>query len=220
MKIQIASDLHLELFAPSLKGETLIRPAPEADLLVLAGDIDTGASAIKLFKDWPVPVLFVAGNHEYYGQLWEQTRADLKRECSGTRIHFLDNDSVVIDGVRFLGSTLWTNFQIRGFTQTQAMSAVEQRLNDYFKIMTSQGPLRALQTLEDHQVSQEWLRQQLSTPFQGKTVVVTHHAPHPLSVHPRFGGDILNAGFMSDMTDLLFQADLWLHGHTHDSVES
>lgn len=148
MKIQLASDLHCELLPPSLANERIIQPAPDADLLVLAGDIHVGLGAVDLFKDWPVPVLYLAGNHEFYGQDWTRTRCDLRQACFGTQIHFLDNDSIVLGGVRFLGCTLWTDFQMRGFTQTQAMSAAEARLNDYFKIKTPLGSLLATQTLE------------------------------------------------------------------------
>ena len=219
MKIQLASDLHLELLGAALEGETLIRPGPGADLLVLAGDVASGTAAIDLFKEWPVPVVYVVGNHEYYGHTWEKTRLDLRRACSGTRIHFLERDAVVVNGIRILGCTLWTDFKIRGFTQDQAMEEVERRLNDFYKINTATGLLRATQTLEDHRISRNWLSEQLAIPFAGKTIVVTHHAPHPLSVHPRFAGEVLNAGFVSDVTELLFRADVWLHGHTHDSCD-
>lgn len=146
-------------------------------------------------------------------------RDELRHACSGSRIHFLDRDAVILDGIRILGCTLWTDFRLRGFTPDQAMAEVERRLNDYYRINTSAGPLRATQTLGDHQVSRRWLGEQIFRPFAGKTVVVTHHAPHPLSVHPRFAGDVLNAGFASDMTELLLRADFWFHGHTHDSFD-
>lgn len=219
MKIQLASDLHLELLGTIWGTGAFIEPAPEADVLVLAGDIHNGIQFFEVFKDWPVPVLYLAGNHEFYGQAWEQTRANLRRICAGTNIHFLDNDRIEIAGVRFLGCTLWTDFHQEGLTQSESMAHVERGLNDYHRISTQAGVLTTQQTLEDHRLSRQWLERELAKPHPGRTVVVTHHAPHPLSIHPRFLGNPLNAGFVSDLTPLLDKVDLWLHGHVHDSFD-
>lgn len=200
MKIQLASDLHLEFTEKKFPGERIIEPAPDADLLVLAGDIHNGAKAVAVFADWPVPVIYLAGNHEFYGNSWEQTRTDLRKACAGTNITFLDNDVVEFGGVRFLGCTMWTDFRQRGFTQSQSMNAVEEALNDYYVIHTQEGTLRARDTLADHEQSRRWLERELAKPFAGKTVVVTHHGPHPLSIHPRYLGDRVNAGFVCDLT--------------------
>ena len=218
MKIQVASDLHLE-FLSRFPGERLITPAPDADVLILAGDISNGTDAIGLFSSWPVPVVYVAGNHEFYGNHWGDLRAKLLRAATGTSVHFLDNDSVVIDGVRFLGSTLWTDFRIQGFTQSSAMEVVEHTLNDYRLIRTAEGTLSARVTLDDHEYSRAWLKRELEVPFAGRTVVVTHHGPHPLSIHSRYGGSADNAGFVSDLSELLPMAKIWLHGHVHDSFD-
>ena len=99
------------------------------------------------------------------------------------------------------------------------MREVGRGLNDYFVIRTERGRLRPSQTLADHVASRRWLEQELSKPFGGKTVVVTHHGPHPLSIHARFSGSRVNPGFVSDLTPLLQQVDLWLHGHVHDSFD-
>jgi predicted phosphodiesterase len=219
MKIQLASDLHLEMLAPAFAHETLIQAAPEADLLVLAGDIHAGTRAIERFKDWPVPVLYVAGNHEFYGHAWEPTRLALREACAGTRVRFLDNDRVDIAGVRFLGCTLWTDFRLEGVAQRVSMAFVQRALTDYRLIQTDAGIVTAEQTLQDHERSRHWLARELDQAHAGKTVVVTHHGPHPLSVHPRYLGNPLNGGFVSDMTPLLDKADLWLHGHVHDSFD-
>lgn len=219
MKIQLASDLHLEFLERRFPGERIIEPAPGSDLLVLAGDIHNGIKAVTAFADWPTPILYLAGNHEFYGNSWEQTRIDLRSACAGTRITFLDNDVFELGGVRFLGCTLWSDFRLHGFTQYQCMKAVQLALNDYYLIQTPQGRLRAQDTLEDHEQSRQWLEAELAKPFAGQTVVVTHHGPHPLSIHPRYQGDRINAGFVSDLTPLLQKADLWLHGHVHDSFD-
>ena len=218
MKIQLASDLHLE-FLQRFPGEQLIAPAPDADVLVIAGDIAKGTDAIGLFKSWPVPVVYVAGNHEFYGNHWADLRAKLLRAANGTNVHFLDNESVVIGGVRFLGSTLWTDFRVKGFTQSNAMDAVERALNDYRLIRTSKGTLSTRDTLDDHEPSRAWLRAELERPLVGRTVVVTHHGPHPLSIHSRYNESAVNAGFVSDLSELLPMARLWLNGHVHDSFD-
>ena len=220
MKIQIASDLHLEFLQRNFPGERIIAPAPEAELLVLAGDIANGVDAVSLFADWPVPVLYVAGNHEFYAQSFEQTRADLRAACVGTSVRFLDNDVADFGGVRFLGCTLWTDYRLNlNRTQRQLMENAEMRLNDHHSIRTQEGRFSAAQALAEHERSRSWLERNLAQPYDGKTVVISHHGPHPLSVHPRYAGDITNAAFVSDLSDLLPKADLWLHGHVHDTFD-
>lgn len=219
MKIQLASDLHLEFLASYFPAEARIKPSPEADVLVLAGDIHTGTRVLNHFKDWPVPVLYVAGNHEFYSHTWKLVRQDLRRQCAGTSVHFLDNSRIDIDDVRFLGCTLWTDFKLSPLPPLDAMQHVEQRLYDFRKIYTDQRLLTGQDTLDDHLISRAWLTQELATPFAGKTVVISHHAPHPNSIHLRYQGDPLNAGFASDLSELVVQADLWLHGHVHDSFD-
>jgi predicted phosphodiesterase len=234
LRIQLASDLHLEHLERDYPGERLIAPAFDADLLVLAGDIHNGTRAIELFGGWPVPVLYVAGNHEYYGAVWEQARAALRRAARGSSVVFLDNDvadlsvfeywyadrSKVLERVRFLGCTLWTDYRYRcNRTQQQMMDNAELRLADHSRIRTKAGPFRAADALRDHEASRAWLKNELSREFDGTTVVITHHGPHPLSVHPRYAGDPTNACFVSDQSELLHRADLWLHGHVHDSFD-
>lgn len=219
MRIQLVSDLHLERFERRFPQQRLVQPAPGADLLVLAGDIHNGVAALRTFGDWPVPVLYVAGNHEFYDHERPQTRDDLLQACQGTSVTFLDNAVIVRDGVRILGSTLWTDFGVEGADPELAMQVVEGVLTDYRVIRAPGGPLTAGQTLADHQRSRRWLQAELTQPFDGPTVVVTHHAPHPLSIHPRFAGNPVNPAFVSDLTPLLPGADLWLHGHTHDSFD-
>jgi predicted phosphohydrolase len=219
MRIQLASDLHLELLERRWPLERLVAPVRQADILVLAGDIHRGVRAIELFSDWPVPVLYLAGNHEYYGHLWEQLRIDLRRRARNTVVHFLDNDVVEIGAVRFLGSTLWADYRVTGHSQADAMEAAEHAVLDHQQILTRSGPWRAAQALDDHLQCRQWLRGELERGYDGRTVVITHHAPHPASIHPRFAGNPVNGAFVSDLTDLVGQADVWLHGHVHDSFD-
>lgn len=220
MKIQIASDLHLELLQELFPGERLVSPAIDADLLVLAGDIANGTQALELFKEWPVPVLYLAGNHEFYGSDLAQVRAELRRDSIGTRITFLDNDVVDFGGVRFLGTTLWTDYRLeRNRTQRQLMENAERCINDHYQIQFWDGNFTAKQALSEHDFSRSWLSQELGKPYDGKTVVVSHHGPHPLSVHPRYVGEALNAAFVSNLSELLPKANIWIHGHVHDSFD-
>ena len=92
MIVQLASDLHLERLARRFPGETLIRPEPQAELLVLAGDVAARSDGVRLFADWPVPVLYVPGNHEFFDADWHQTREELRRAAEGTRVRILDSD--------------------------------------------------------------------------------------------------------------------------------
>jgi predicted phosphodiesterase len=226
MRVQLASDLHLELLTHRFPGEQLIAPANGADVLVLAGDIAGGSSAIELFADWPVPVLYVAGNHEAYGGTWEAVQRDLRQAAAGTPVRFLERDVVDLGGVRFLGCTLWTDYQLeqrsarRQWTQREMMQNAETCINDHRRIRTvGGGPFLPQHALADHFRSRAWLEHELSTPYLGKTVVVTHHAPNLRSIHPRYAGDITNAAFASDLPGLTTHADVWLHGHVHDSFD-
>lgn len=220
MNIQIASDLHLEFIHDLFPEERLISPAHGADLLVLAGDIGNGAQAIELFRDWPVPVLYLAGNHEFYGHSMKQIRIDFRKAAAGTSITFLDNDTVDFAGVRFLGTTLWTDYRLEhNRSQRQQMDAAELSINDHRRIRDAKGKFTAQRALEEHQAARTWLEAELARPYDGKTVVISHHGPHPLSVHPRYAGDPVNAAFVSDLSELLPKADLWLHGHVHDSFD-
>lgn len=220
MKLQIASDLHLEFLQGLFPRERLISPAAGADILVLAGDIANGTQAIELFKNWPMPVLYLAGNHEFYGAEIEQVRADLRDAAAGTSITFLDNDVVDFGGVRFLGTTLWTDYRLElNRTQRELMENAQLRISDHRLIKWRNGQFTAERALVEHELSRAWLEQELARPYDGGTVVISHHGPHPLSVHPRYTGDALNAAFVSNLSELLPKADLWIHGHVHDSFD-
>ena len=135
-------------------------------------------------------------------------------------IHFLEDDSLEIDGVRFLGSTLWTDYKLRGkFTQSQNMRNAYVYLNDHSMIRNGSRLFTPQDALQRHQDSRAWLESELKQPFDGKTVVVSHHGPHSLSIHPRYIGDQLTCCFVSDLSDLMPGVDLWLHGHVHDSFD-
>ena len=220
MKIQLFSDLHLE---HSERHPPFSLPAISADVVVLAGDIDNGTRAIdwaeQAFPDRTV--LYVPGNHEYYDAELQTAAAALKtRARRSANVHVLDNDELTIDGVRFLGSTLWTDFELFGRDRMTPVIAESLRcVVDFRKIRLGRDFLTPQHTIDLHRDAVSFLQQRLAQPFAGKTVVVTHHAPHPNSVHPRWTGNLANAAFVSDLTRLMGQSALWFHGHTHDSFD-
>ncbi len=216
MKIQIASDLHLE-FLERTHPDYQIIDETDADVLVLAGDINRDTRAIDTFNSWHIPVIYIHGNHElYHGHAYKAVE-QLRSAAVGTNVHYLDDDEVILHGVRFLGCTLWTDYALDG-DPAAAMASAGKGLNDHRIIRTDAGPFRPEDALHLHQRSRAWLEEKLNTPFSGKTVVVTHHGPHPNSVDPQYAGEALNPAFSSDLTPLMGKAALWIHGHTHSSV--
>jgi hypothetical protein len=122
-------------------------------------------------------------------------------------------------GVRFLGCTLWTDYRL-GDAQLEAMKAARRCLNDHRAISTrGGGEFSPRDALDEHHKSRTWLAGELSRQYDGVTVVVSHHGPHPFSVHPRYAGDLLKAAFVSDLTSLLSKANFWFHGHVHDAFD-
>ncbi len=222
MKIQLASDLHLEFLTQLFPSERLIEPQPDADVLVLAGDIANGTLGIRRFADWPVPVLYVAGNHEAYGEDQDEVLVALRDAARGTSVRFLERDRLDLDGVRFLGCTLWTSYDLdaaTGTTRRAAMDAANRSVYDHQVIRLAERAFRPEDARGIHLESRRWLEAELARPFDGPTVVVTHHGVHPDSVHPRFAGSDVNPAFITDLGPLLDRADLWLHGHVHDSFD-
>lgn len=220
MKLQIVSDLHLEFHKRQAPGYTGIAPAPDADVLIIAGDIALNAAAVAPFSTWPVPVIYVAGNHEHYGGDITRVQRAIRQACEGTAVRFLEREETMFDGVRFLGTTLWTDYLLYGREkQRAAMQAAEECLNDHGSIRLAGKRFLAKDALYRHVTSRNWLQEKLAEPFAGKTVVITHHAPHPQSVHEKYQGDLLSAAFVSDLTPFLGHCPLWVHGHVHDSFD-
>jgi len=228
VKIHLLSDLHLE-FSPYIPDAQAVE---HCDLVVLAGDIDHAAKVAKWARtSFPdKPIVHVLGNHEFFRGHWDKSIDDARREAALHDVMLLENDAVVIGGTRFLGCTLWTDFEFLGQgTKAVAMARYEQGLNDCRLIRASRlhrpvgfvheyGRLTASHVLARHLASRRWLEEELVKPFAGKTVVVTHHLPCAGSVPPRYMKDDLTPSFASRLpTELLVKASTWLHGHTHDS---
>jgi predicted phosphodiesterase len=219
MKLNVLSDLHL-----SVGG--LQQPHNDADVVVLAGDIARPSESAAWALQFDKPVLYVLGNHEFYGGSIEGTADELKRLCAGTHVHVLDDDEIVIDGVRFLGSTLWTDFMLFGDGDARgaAMAGARHLMRDFSRIRLDDAtselftPEGSAALFERHV---DWLDRRLDAAHVGPTVVITHHAPSRQSIHPRYADSLLNACFVSN-AEHLFKGDraqLWIHGHTHDSFD-
>jgi hypothetical protein len=217
MRLQILSDLHLETesFAAS--------PAPGAELLVLAGDIDRGWEGLRHYAAWPVPVLFVPGNHEFDGRDVDQAGIDLRAFCDSLGIRMLDRDSVVMTDdqgrrVRFCGTVRWSDFDLFGeLGRPKAL-----RSGSYFQRVM--GATRHGQPFDAEAVRvlglgcRAWLERALSESPQGRwdrTVAITHFAPSLRSADPRYGPQPTTASFCNADDDLIPRADLWIHGHLH-----
>lgn len=219
LKLQIVSDLHL-----SQSGFEL--PVTAADAVVLAGDVARPAEAVAWARSLGRTVLYVPGNHEFYGNSLPGTRATLRQLCEGTQVHLLDDSAITLKGVRILGSTLWTDFLLYGTGEGRdaAVEAGSRFMRDFQRIRvddTSDVVFSPDACAAQFQRHAAWLRQALAQPWDGPTVVITHHAPSPGSVHPRFAGSPVNACFVSDAEALVAGsgAALWVHGHTHDSFD-
>jgi Icc-related predicted phosphoesterase len=226
MRIQILSDLHVDA-----GGIHRPEPVADADVLIVAGDVcagmSTGFEELRHYVPAAIPVVMVAGNHEFYGLGLAQELAKAQATARGHNIHFLENDTINIDGVRFVGATLWTDYALFGSNARDAcMQAAQSGLNDHRLIgLTTHGPhdrqFKPLDALAMHQQSRAYLDATLALPHDGPTVVVTHHAPHEKSVHPKFRAGSLTAAFVSDLAPLIDarQPALWVHGHTHSSFD-
>lgn len=241
MKILLVSDLHLEF-------EDLILHNPGVDVLVLAGDIMTlepwhkrvmdhtdspswiGKRADRLIRyhgfldrvtnQFP-HVVWVLGNHEFYGFRWYQG-VDLARQIVGqySNLHLLERDRVTLDGVDFVGGTLWTD--MRG-GDPLVMYHCGDVMNDYRAIVNDYNgfsKLRPRDTVTRHRDTVDYIN--AAVEGLDKVVVVTHHAPTHMSAHPRYSGDLSNYAYHSDLSEWILdrpQIKLWCHGHTHDPYD-
>jgi hypothetical protein len=249
VNIQLLSDLHLES-----NPHFTARPLPGADLLVLAGDIGSYQNGSLLASlniadfglarfsplpvgqggaGWPTPVFFLPGNHEYDGLDFDEAHARLRETCERLGMVWLERESLVWRGVRFVGSTLWTDFdalstelarsgEVTLAEQLKARDKAFRAANFYLKknhAFRHGEPLLADAVREQGLLAQAWLREALAQPFEGPTVVVTHFAPGLLSADPRYGLSPGTAGFCNSLDELLPLARLWLHGHLHCRID-
>ena len=215
MRIHLLSDLHNEfdLFEPEVS---------DADVVILAGDINVKTRGVEWAKNtFTCPVLYVPGNHEFYGGHLTRTLEKM-RAASSDQVRVLDRDEVILSGVRFLGATMWTDFAATGNPPIAAFTA-QNGLNDFKQIRTADfRRIRPADLISESAKTRDWLRAKLADPFDGPTVVITHHAPSMRSLedNPHAGGH-LDAAFANRWEDLMGgdQVALWVHGHSHTAVD-
>jgi predicted phosphodiesterase len=233
MRIQLLSDLHLER-----EPDWQPKPLPDIDVLVLAGDIGSYQANSRLEGDdfglrrfsprapgapWK-RVFYLPGNHEFDARDYDATYARLRALCGELGIEWLEREVITVGKVRFVGTTLWADFDALAMTETSLTLQMKQRekafraANYYlrkFTTLKNGEPVLAEGWREMSLADQRWLRAALETPFEGTTIAVTHFAPSLRSADPRYGLVPGTAGFCNSMDDFLPLADLWLHGHLH-----
>jgi Icc-related predicted phosphoesterase len=219
VRIWFLSDLHLELTC----GWDLPSPAdrPAFDVMIVAGDLIPRMQrgvAWLLERVPDRPVIYIAGNHEAYGQDIDIDLEKAQVAAAGTQIHVIQNQTVTIGEISFLGATLWTDFDLFGDVE-YAMMAAGESMNDYQKIRTRNYELRLrpAHTLRRHVESRDFIARELHKP--GRHVVVTHHGPVPEAMRRGFERDISSAAYTSDLHPLIREGapELWVYGHTHET---
>ena len=223
MKIQILSDLHLE------HGGHLPEHHPEADVIVLAGDLTPYTEGIvdRVREPWSTAphILYVLGNHEVYGTEIEETRRRMATECAEAGVHLFDPGTVRVDGVRFIGATLWTDLLLEGVAdEVGAHLRVSREISDFLGAIQHRGrDFTTWESVERHRADRAFIERELENAERAgdRVVVITHHAPSPMSIRPWFEGNPFNCPFASDLDRVIdrYQPELWIHGHMHDPVD-
>ncbi len=217
MRLHVLADLHREFGAIEV-------PTTDADVVVLAGDIDVGTKGVAWIRSQfsNQPVVYVLGNHEFYRHALPDLTNELRRDTAGSRIHLLENSSVEMAGYTILGCTLWTDFALSRNPERD-MAKAKGLINDYriIQLGCHNRVLQPRDTVRLHQESVEWLKTELGRYNPARTVVVTHHAPSPRSEALAYANGPLSPAFVSDLGTLIEQSGipLWIHGHTHHNVD-
>lgn len=216
MKIRFMSDLHLEFYP-------YIPTNIESDVVILAGDIHSGNEGVKwATQNFATPVLYVPGNHEFYGTSLSEGLQAMRDSAQNTNVQILNNESIIINGVRFIGSTLWTDYRLTG---NQPLAEIEamKTISDFKFIKNSENEsILPSDIVAQFNESKKYLQNELNTPFDGKTVVITHHGPSDLSIAEKYKQKQghLSASYASSLDRLMGDSvNLWIHGHTHESLD-
>lgn len=236
MKILVLSDLHHERHDIGVRVPESCRIGDAADVVVLAGDIDSSCEGIYwASQTFPnKPVIYVAGNHEFYGRFYERTIKLMRQAARDCGVHFLERNAVEIDGYRFLGATLWTDFEVFGSDEETVFNCMDESMafiNDFRLISTerprkhyhpSPHPERKFYPEDAREIHQEtvaWLEAEFARGSPERTIVVSHHAPHRNSIQPRYATDLTTGAFASDLSRLMGRCALWIHGHMHSASD-
>lgn len=210
MRINYFSDIHLEF-------GSLDAPNNDADIIIAAGDIGIHGQGIEWLKKLKKPVIYVAGNHEFYANEYYETLLVIRDQCKGSNVHFLENNRFVFQKVRFLGCTLWADLFVEGQEKVDALS---DTLNDFRKIRFGDRFMDSNDYSKMFHRSKKWLEKELAQPFSGKTVIVTHHAPSQWSWNESPNA-LKKLAYCSDMKPLMHEHEIaaWFHGHVHSRVD-
>ena len=188
-------------------------PESEADVIIAAGDIGIYKQGLMWLTEAQKPVIYVAGNHEFYAREYFATMDLLNSMSANTNVHFLENKSFVTNSVRFLGCTFWTNL---GGEENDRVEELLSSINDFKKIYYNDNLLGTKIYAELHRNSRRWLIAELEKPFSGKTIVVSHHAPTIWSWN-KSPSSLMRFAYCNDVREVIHKYDItaWIHGHTH-----
>lgn len=233
MRLLIYSDLHLESHSFTPPPEAV----KEADVVILAGDIKERGGLDSARQMFPgKQIVYVPGNHEFYNLHWGRALSQMRSQAEELEIHFLEQDEVTIDGIRFLGCTLWTDFKFFGeHFEEQVKLECRRHLPDYLAIWIDDNkqdladgnqirfPPKRLITPDDtqrwHRQSRAWLETALAGGDPSRTVVITHHLPHRRSVARQYRQHHTSGAYATRLPASLIQrCGLWVHGHSHESI--
>jgi predicted phosphodiesterase len=239
VKITFCSDLHLEL------GDFSLIESPDADVLILAGDIFVATELLFLtdnshqISSWALDrvyryfnfitkccnlyqhVIFVIGNHEHYHGEFNKTESIIKSAFKDFHnLYFLEKNSITINDVLFVGGTLWTDFNKN---HLESIETAHEIMNDYQNILfQDEIGIRNFEPedgINAHIETLGFIEDFVKHNQQKDIVVVTHHAPSKNSIHPRFSADnLLNYAYQSDLDSFIMnnpKIKFWIHGHTH-----
>ncbi len=216
LRIRVLSDLHLN-------NQSWHAPQVPADLVVLAGDIANGTAGLhwarQNFKD--TPIVYVSGNQEFYGHNADELLAEMHFIARELDIHFLEQELIYFKGVRILGTTLWTDYNLFGH-EARWLAISRPRTNtplDRKDILSDDGVVTPHKKTVWHDQAVTWLSKELSREFDGKTMVVTHHVPTFLGVPDHYRDDLSSAAFASNLDRLFPFVDTWVCGHTHTASD-
>jgi Icc-related predicted phosphoesterase len=192
---------------------SLLAPQNEADIIVAAGDIGVFDQGVDWLKSLNKPVIYVAGNHEFYNNEYYETLSLIQQKCKGSNVNFLEKNRFDFQNVRFLGCTLWTDLYSEGEDKAEALS---ESLNDFRQIRFDQRLMEADDYSHMFHTSRKWLENELAQPFSGKTVIVTHHAPSEWSWNDSPTA-LKKLAYCNDLKSLMHQYEIsaWIHGHIH-----
>lgn len=230
MKFRLLSDLHLEFEENILDFDPVPLQEDAETVLILAGDIAVGTDALPFLDAMAkrfYHVIYILGNHEYYHNEVNKLRKQWREAELPENVTFLDNDVTIIDGVRIVGGTLWTDF---GGEDWFAMQRAKDGMNDFYCVKIKEGheetgyrkrrwlPQDAVRA---HKETLFTITETVREPHDGPTIVVTHHLPHPLCVNDKFKNNPLNPAYMTNLDMYIeeYDIDVWCHGHTHDNVD-